>query len=329
PLTHFILYSSAAATLDGAGQANYAAANAFLDALAHHRHTHHLPAQSLAWGLWDTEHGMAGQLSTADLQRMNNGPLLPLTTHQNLALFDAALTTPDPALLPIRPNPHHTPTHPLLHTLHPPTPTRPTAHTTTTADTAVQDDKPLAERLAPLDTEERLRLLEDVICAEVARVLGHADGSALDPARSFQDAGFDSLTAVELRNRLKTATGQRLSATLVFDYPTPQTMAKHLLEELLPEVEECAARLSAPEADDDEVRRLLESVPLARIREAGLLDALLALAPAASPASSLPIQAPAAEIETSAADQSDAILAMDIDALVREAFERSDSEQPE
>ncbi|MGW1077923.1 acyl carrier protein, partial [Streptomyces sp. NPDC002537] len=239
---------------------------------------------------------------------------------------------------PIHPNPHHTPTHPLLHTLNPPTPTRPTAHTTTT----VQETASLEERLAPLGEEDRHRLLEDVICAEVAAVLGHADGSSLDPARSFQDSGFDSLTAVELRNRLKKVTGQRLPATLVFDYPTPQTLAKYLLEELLSAVEEIEARLRVPEADEEGVRRLLESVPLARIREAGLLDALLALAPVTPQAESTEGGAVAvadapADLLTDAAgsglgghpDQSDAILAMDIDDLVREAFERSDSEQPE
>ncbi|MFF7234186.1 KR domain-containing protein [Streptomyces sioyaensis] len=363
-LTHFILYSSAAATLDGAAQANYAAANAFLDALAHHRHTHNLPAQSLAWGLWNTHHGMATQLTQTDLNRTNNGPLLPLTTTQNLTLFDTALTTHHPTLLPIRTNPQHTHTHPLLHTLHPPTPTRPTAHTTTTTNSR-QDHASLEERLAPLGDDERRHLLEDLICGEVAGVLGHADGSSLDPARSFQDSGFDSLTAVELRNRLKKVTGQRLSATLVFDYPTPQTMAKYLLEELLPAVEEIEARLQVPEADEEALRRLLDSVPLTRIKEAGLLDALLALAPSTLPAGGAEagdVPAAGARTEDGAStpdsdqagqnagqaagqndsapagdqadqsdqsDQSDAILAMDIDDLVRAAFERSDSEQPE
>ncbi|WP_420877666.1 SDR family NAD(P)-dependent oxidoreductase, partial [Streptomyces mobaraensis] len=230
PLTHFILYSSAAATLDGAGQANYAAANAFLDALAHHRHTHHLPAQSLAWGLWDTEHGMAGQLSTADVQRMNNGPLLSLTTEQNLALFDAALTTPRPALLPVRLNPHHTPAPPLLHTLHPPTPTRPTAHTATTA--AVSTHPEAVARLGKLDTVERERALLDLVRTHVAEVLHHDGASAIDGRRAFTEIGFDSLSAVELRNRLNKATALRLPATLVFDYPTPATLAEHLGERL-------------------------------------------------------------------------------------------------
>ncbi|MEU5130509.1 SDR family NAD(P)-dependent oxidoreductase, partial [Streptomyces mobaraensis] len=230
PLTHFILYSSAAATLDGAGQANYAAANAFLDALAHHRHTHHLPAQSLAWGLWDTEHGMAGQLSTADVQRMNNGPLLSLTTEQNLALFDAALTTPRPALLPVRLNPHHTPAPPLLHTLHPPTTTRPTAHTATTA--AVSTHPEAVARLGKLDTVERERALLDLVRTHVAEVLHHDGASAIDGRRAFTEIGFDSLSAVELRNRLNKATALRLPATLVFDYPTPATLAEHLGERL-------------------------------------------------------------------------------------------------
>ncbi|MFI1742800.1 acyl carrier protein, partial [Streptomyces sioyaensis] len=251
-------------------------------------------------------------------------------------------------------NPHHTHNHPLLHTLHPPTPTRPTAHTTTTTNSH-QDHASLEERLAPLGDDERRHLLEDLICGEVAGVLGHADGSSLDPARSFQDSGFDSLTAVELRNRLKKVTGQRLSATLVFDYPTPQTMAKYLLEELLPAVEEIEARLQVPEADEEALRRLLDSVPVSRIKEAGLLDALLALAPSTLPAVGAEaggVPAASTRTEDGAStpdsdqtgqaagqndsapagdqpDQSDAILAMDIDDLVRAAFERSDSEQPE
>ncbi|MCX4736638.1 type I polyketide synthase [Streptomyces sp. NBC_01363] len=330
-LTHFILYSSAAATLDGAGQANYAAANAFLDALATHRHTQNQPAHSLAWGLWNTNHGMATHLTQTNLNRMNNGPLLPLTTTQNLTHFDTALTTTNhPTLLPIKLNPHH-PTQHLLHTLHPTTPTRPTAHTTT--HTTTVDPSSLEQRLAPLADDERRLLLEDMICVEVAAVLGYADASSLDPARSFQESGFDSLTAVELRNRLKKTTGQRLSATLVFDYPTPQTLASYLLEELLPEIEEIRAQQQVPAADgnednedEDTLRRVLGSVPLARIREAGLLDALLALAPSGLPAQSAEAAHRNAEAE---GDQSDAILAMDIEDLVREAFERSDSEQPE
>ncbi|MFG2723518.1 beta-ketoacyl reductase, partial [Streptomyces sp. NPDC048416] len=319
---------------------NYAAANAFLDALATHRHTHNQPAHSLAWGLWNTHHGMATQLTQTNINRMNNGPLLPLTTTQNLTHFDTALTTNHPTLLPIKLNPHH-PTTPLLHNLNPPTPTRPTAHTATPAEAV--DPSTLEQRLAPLADDERHHLLEDLICVEVAAVLGHADASSLAPGRSFQESGFDSLTAVELRNRLKKVTGQRLAATLIFDYPTPQALAKYLLEEMLPEIEEIRARQDVSPAegvDEDALRQVLGSVPLARIREAGLLDALLALAPsgdvtAAGSArvgdlgASGPGSLPGRSDQGDEGDQSDAILAMDIDDLVREAFERSDSEQPE
>ncbi|MEU3375510.1 acyl carrier protein, partial [Streptomyces sp. NPDC006660] len=249
-------------------------------------------------------------------------------------------TTNHPALLPIKLNPHH-PTTPLLHHLHPTTPTRPTAHTATPTETL--DPSTVEQRLAPLADDERLHLLEDLICVEVAAVLGHADASSLTATRSFQDSGFDSLTAVELRNRLRKVTGQRLSATLIFDYPTPQTLAKYLLEEMLPEIEEIRARQqesAGGEADEDALRQVLGSVPLARIREAGLLDALLALAPATGEAAAISTRptddgpaGPAGQDDPSGqaeqSDQSDAILAMDIDDLVREAFERSGSEQPE
>ncbi|MFI6644823.1 SDR family NAD(P)-dependent oxidoreductase [Streptomyces sp. NPDC050504] len=331
-LTHFVLYSSAAGTLDSAGQANYAAANAFLDALAHHRTAQDLPAHSLAWGLWNTDQGMAANLTRTDLERLGDSSLLPLTTEQNLALFDAALSTGHPALLPVRINPRH-PAQPLTANLHPATPARRTAQTA--AQSAPADLATLEQRLAPLAEDERLRLLEDVIGVEVAAVLGYADASAVDPARSFQESGFDSLTAVELRNRLKKATGQRLPATLVFDYPTPQALAVYLLEELAPAPAEPTAGAasvgvgSGTDPDEDALRRVIASVPLARVREAGLLDALLALAPAGAAADGRDAPAASGAVEVRGEDQSDAILAMDIDALVREAFERSESEQAE
>ncbi|MEV5887715.1 beta-ketoacyl reductase, partial [Streptomyces sp. NPDC052020] len=298
-----------------------------------HRRTHGLPAHSLGWGLWNTGQGMAAGLTRSDLERLGGGALLPLTTAQNLALFDAALATRHPALLPVKVNPGR-PTPPLTDNLRAAAVTAPARPAARTAERAAPADlATLEQRLAPLAEDERLRLLEDVIGVEVAAVLGHADAAAVDPARTFQESGFDSLTAVELRNRLKKTTGQRLPATLIFDYPTPQALAESLLEELSPALEEIAASArsaaaesqGAADADEDALRRVLASVPLARVREAGLLDALLALAPAGLAADG-PEAAVGLVVEE---DQSDAILAMDIDDLIREAFERSDAEQPE
>ncbi|MFI1308543.1 type I polyketide synthase, partial [Streptomyces sioyaensis] len=162
----------------------------------------------------------------------NNGPLLPLTTTQNLTLFDTALTTHHPTLLPIRLNPHHNHTHhPLLHTLHPPTPTRATAHTTTTTNTHPEALSPLGG-LDRLDTAERERALLDLVRTHVAEVLHHDSANAIDGRRAFTEIGFDSLSAVELRNKLNKATSLRLPATLVFDYPTPAALAEYLGDKL-------------------------------------------------------------------------------------------------
>jgi acyl carrier protein len=249
-----------------------------------------------------------------------------MSTAQNLALFDAALVTGRPVLLPVRVNPRH-PVRPLTANLRASASARPAARTA--APGAADGLAALEQRLAPLAEDERLRLLEDVIGVEVAAVLGYADVSAVDLTRSFQESGFDSLTAVELRNRLKKTTGQRLPATLVFDYPTPRSLAAYLLEELAPALPVVTAD-AGPAAggteggaapDEETLRRVIASVPLARVREAGLLDALLALA--------APAEDQQAPLPLAGEDQSDAILAMDIDDLVREAFERSESEQAE
>ena len=104
PISMFVVFSSMAGTLGNPGQANYAAANAFLDALARYRHAHGLPATSLAWGVWDVDGGMSGRLSIADIQRVSASGLVPMPAADNLALMDLALTGPTPVVLPLRPN---------------------------------------------------------------------------------------------------------------------------------------------------------------------------------------------------------------------------------
>nr|WP_329618601.1 tacrolimus type I polyketide synthase FkbB [Streptomyces sp. S465] len=207
-LAAFVLYSSISATFGGAGQANYATGNAFLDALARHRHHQGLPAVSLAWGLWDAADGMGGRLTATDLARIARNGMTPMTAAQGLALFDAALHTDRPALVPIRLDlaavaaSDRVP--PVLRTLVP-------AVRRTSAPPAARD-------------------MLDLVRTSAAAVLGHRDAHAIAPARAFREVGFDSLTGVELRNRLADATGLTLPATLVFDHPTAQALAAHLDE---------------------------------------------------------------------------------------------------
>ncbi|MEU3964802.1 SDR family NAD(P)-dependent oxidoreductase [Streptomyces buecherae] len=222
-LDAFVLFSSAAATLGGAGQGNYTAANSFLDALAQHRAAHGLPAHSVAWGPWERQTGMVGELDEAAQRRMRRAGVLPLAPHDGLVLFDAALAGDDHTLLAVRLNlaalrgtAGAVP--PLLHTLTG-TPTTPG-----TESAAAQ----WRGRLAGLAADEREGALLDLVRDAVATVLGHADPAAVHGERAFNDLGFDSLTAVELRNRLATATGLRLPATLIFDHPTSRALARYL-----------------------------------------------------------------------------------------------------
>jgi acyl transferase domain-containing protein/acyl carrier protein len=232
-LAEFVLFSSAAGVFGNPGQGNYAAANTFLDALAQHRRGQGLPAVSLAWGLWDDEDGMASTLATADRQRMNRGSMNALGSAEGLALFDVAGLAGHGVLIPaaldiaaLRAQ-STAGVAPLLRGLIR-TPVRRAAAGGGGADEATG----LADRLAGMSAAERDRFLLNLVCAQVATVLGYGSAAAIEPAAAFKDLGFDSLTAVELRNRLGAATGLRLPATLIFDYPTPGALADHLRAEL-------------------------------------------------------------------------------------------------
>ncbi|MCX5208626.1 SDR family NAD(P)-dependent oxidoreductase [Kitasatospora sp. NBC_00240] len=233
PLAAFVLFSSVAGLLGTAGQGPYAAANSFLDALAVHRRRLGLPALSLAWGLWDGD-GMGSRLAAADLARLARTGIAPLPPAEALALLDASLAAPEPLLAPVRLDL----TGGVAATL--PAPlralVRPAARRAAAAAPAAPTGAAsLAARLAALPAAERGVLLRDLVRGATAAVLGHSGPHAVEEDRSFTEQGFDSLAAVELRNRVNAATGLRLSSTLVFDHPSPAALAAHLLAELLPE----------------------------------------------------------------------------------------------
>ncbi|AXX31809.1 Malonyl CoA-acyl carrier protein transacylase [Actinosynnema pretiosum subsp. pretiosum] len=241
PVEQFVLFSSVAGLLGGAGQANYAAANAALDAIATHRARLGLPARSLVWGPW-TGGGMADRLAAADRDRLRDRGLLPITEVAGAALFDAALRCPAPVvvLAPLdRAATRSGPVPPVLRALLPAAPRR-------AAEPADHTD--LADRLRALGERERDHLLLGVVRSHVASVLGHRDPSAIDRDEAFTDLGFDSLTAVELRNRLADGTGLRLPASLVFDHPTPAVLVKFLRARLTPDAAD-VVRLKVAEVE--------------------------------------------------------------------------------
>ncbi|MFF4800602.1 SDR family NAD(P)-dependent oxidoreductase [Streptomyces sp. NPDC001351] len=242
-LSAFVLFSSVSGLLGRAGQGNYAAANSFLDALAGHRSRLGLPAVSLAWGPWETAGGMAGA------QRREGDMLRPLSTAQGLALFDAALRDGGSVLAPVvldraglRSSPGPLP--PLLHGLvRPRTP-------------AVEKARPGPEQpwepgawrqvLGELPAAQREARLTELMRADVAAVLGYPDADALPAGRSFAELGFDSLMAVQVRNRLSMALRLRLSAAVVFEHPTAQGLARHILGLLEDELPATAADTAGP-----------------------------------------------------------------------------------
>ncbi|WP_171053005.1 type I polyketide synthase [Streptomyces marianii] len=231
-LDAFVLFSSFAGMLGTAGQGNYSAANAFLDALAAVRHAEGLPALSLAWGLWKSDGGMGGELSSADLRRLARSGIRALSDREGLALFDAACAGDVPVLAaagidPAAMDPESAPA--LVRSL------VPAARRQAAAPRAADRPAELRARLARTPEPEHRHLLVELVREQVAAVLGHADPDTVAAERRFQDLGFDSLTAVELRNRLVAETGVKLPPTLVFDHPTPGALADRLRTELAPE----------------------------------------------------------------------------------------------
>ncbi|WP_234353017.1 type I polyketide synthase [Streptomyces sp. NRRL B-1140] len=229
-LSGFVLFSSVASVLGTAGQANYAAANAFLNGLAETRRAAGLAATSLCWGFWAERSEMVAGLVDADLVRLRRQGVLPMSSQEGLALFDAALTLDEPVLVPARLSlPAPDAASPLLRGLSgtpagPGGPSHPNAA-----------DSGLAQRLASLPPHEAEAALLTAVREQTALVLGHPDTGRISPTAAFRQLGIDSLTALELRNKLAAVTGLKLPTTLVFDHPNPSALARYLGASIAPE----------------------------------------------------------------------------------------------
>ncbi|MFG2409894.1 beta-ketoacyl reductase [Streptomyces brevispora] len=247
-LAFFVMFSSAGGSVLAAGQANYAAANVFLDALAVHRRAQGLPATSLAYGLWDVATGLTEAIDD-DARLMAARGLPALAPADALRLFDAGLRSDRAALVPLavdvptlkaQPGAPHSLLRDMVLT---------EAGPVVRSRTKGADPAALVTRLTGLSTEDRERALLDLVRGHAAAVLGHSGADAVPAERGFLDIGFDSLTALELRNRLGEVTGCRLAPTLIFDYPSAAELATHLRQTLFGE-DTPADDLSVATADE-------------------------------------------------------------------------------
>ncbi|HVR06373.1 MAG TPA: type I polyketide synthase, partial [Solirubrobacteraceae bacterium] len=229
-LEAFVLFSSLAGICGGPGQANYAAANACLDALAAHRRAQGLAASSFAWGLW-TEIGLGRDMGEHEMRRMaGSASLRAVSPEQGLALFGEALASGQGLVVPVPVDEQALRVEARAGTL--PALLRGLAGGVAGAP-RLAAERSIVQRIAQAPPARRAEIVRELVHAEVAAVLGHASGAEIEPEMPFKDLGFDSLAAVELRNRLGAATESRLPATLVFDHPTPAAVVEHLLGEVL------------------------------------------------------------------------------------------------
>ncbi|MFE0057831.1 type I polyketide synthase [Streptomyces sp. NPDC059003] len=302
-LSAFVLFSAFAGTLGTGGQANYAAANTFLDGLAAQRRASGLVGTSLCWGWWGESSGMTGDLDEADLARVRRQGIAPMATPEALALFDAAQAMDKPVLIPARldvpalrkKSADELPL--LLRGL------VDSGRARQNRPSAAKDSGSLGltARLATLSQGEGETAVVDWVREQAAVVLGHASSAAVEGDQAFTHLGFDSLTSVELCNRLASGTGLRLPSTLVFSYPTPRELGAHIYGQLRPE-----PRTSPDE--DARIREALATVSIEKLRSAGVLDLVLECAePAAANA-----DGQAADADTGADELAD----LDLDALV-------------
>ncbi|WP_437621821.1 SDR family NAD(P)-dependent oxidoreductase [Sorangium sp. So ce1151] len=269
-LDAFVLFSSVAGTLGSASQSNYAAANAFLDALATYRRKNGRVAKSLAWGLWTPAGiGMTAHLGKQDFARMRRQGILPLSGEEAMKLFDAALRREEAHIIPVKLDvATAAEMHPLLQSLSRPRLRR--------AAERAQGALTLRERLLPMPEPQRMHVLTDLVRSEAAAVLGLSSSNTVRPDHVLRDLGLDSLVAVELRRRLSAETGTPLPATLAFDYPTPVAIAELVLGRL-----NLASAVNAAASSDDPTAVLnwvLQRVSASQIHKSGLLERLVELA---------------------------------------------------
>ncbi|MCR3754200.1 Acyl transferase domain-containing protein [Lentzea californiensis] len=257
-LQHFVLYSSAAGVLGSPGQGSYAAANCFLDALAAYRRARGLAARSLAWGPWQQERGLTVHLDEAQTDRLGRDGFGSLDRAEGMRAFDAALASDEALAVPVKID--FTVLNRLARTTEVPAVLRGLVRTAVRRNATSREarDLSLVERLAALPAAERQDTVLEAVLDQVADVLGHSSGALIDPERAFTELGFDSLSSVNLRNRLNSMFGLRLAATVVFDHPSPRAVAVFVLS-LLP-------GLAEPDAEPDDL------VAAEVSPEAGLID---------------------------------------------------------
>ncbi|MBZ3906100.1 type I polyketide synthase [Streptomyces griseiscabiei] len=287
-LAEFVTFSSVSGTFGAAGQANYAAANVFLDALARHRRAQGLPGLSLAWGPWAERSALTGDLTEADWARIGRDGVRALPTRDALALFDTARVTSEaveePVLVALRLDmgqvrQRHSAGRllPMLRSLvdggsgagsgsvprpgAPAIPSTPTTPSTNGTDVngRVAAASSFAERVRAMSEAERGRALLDLVRAHAARALGEGTAEDIDPDRGFVDLGVDSLASLDLQEKLHEATGVDLPSTLIFDHPTAAALADHLCAELAAGTADVVASAGPALAEVDRLEAFLTS----------------------------------------------------------------------
>ncbi|WP_433342978.1 type I polyketide synthase [Micromonospora sp. CA-111912] len=310
PLDAFVVFSSIAGIWGGGGQAAAGAANAVLDALVRRLRADGVPAQAIAWGALTAAGAGMDEETLAQLRRRG---VIPMTPETAVAALDQAIQAATESvvvadmdwrafIVPFT----SARTSPLFDDL-------PEAAAAIEAaqpsDDSTESASSLTTSLRAAGEAEQDRILLRLVRSQASTVLGHSGADGVGPAQAFQEAGFDSLAAVNFRNSLITATGLRLPATLIFDYPTPQAVVEYLRSELLGAEDDVDTR-------EEDVRRILASVPFERFKEAGVLEALLGLADAEAGGAVASDEGP----ESAQAADDELIDAMDVDSLIERAL---------